>query len=280
MPLKLGADDVAALYVGTAAVDAAFLGADDVTPDEGGGGEPYVAEAVTLAEGTSIDRDGGLVGVVDGPTGFVSHWVKPNVLSTGVDFLFGTGGNFEIRVENGGVGESVLQTYFGNVEGELFQTNDSTEDAMVFGQWNHLLVAWDVGHEGAEKLLAAYLNDAKIATAFDPFGSTESFNVDYSSANIFSFISRGTGNFETLNSASDSGLWLNTSILESDGTISEINRRKFIDTLGKPADPANWPANPVIKFIGNAASFATNQGSGGAFAVTGSLTDADTSPSD
>jgi hypothetical protein len=37
---------------------------------------------------------------------------------------------------------------------------------------------------------------------------------------------------------------------------------------------------PAVCFSGNASTFGTNKGTGGAFTTTGTLTDADTSPSD
>jgi hypothetical protein len=57
----------------------------------------------------------------------------------------------------------------------------------------------------------------------------------------------------------------------------------FINGLGKPVDPATAIGSlgtPTCAFIGDAAAFVTNQGSGGTFTVTGTITDAGTSPSD
>jgi hypothetical protein len=73
------------------------------------------------------------------------------------------------------------------------------------------------------------------------------------------------------------------SLLDGGGDIPEATRRMFIDADGKPVDPAVVTAAlgaPCILFSGDAAAFATNQGTGGAFTLTGTLTDASTSPSD
>jgi hypothetical protein len=68
------------------------------------------------------------------------------------------------------------------------------------------------------------------------------------------------------------------------GDIPEVSRRLFIDANGKPVDPAtatsSLGAAGTILLSGGASMFATNQGSGGAFTLTGIVTDASTSPSD
>lgn len=61
------------------------------------------------------------------------------------------------------------------------------------------------------------------------------------------------------------------------------DRRNFIDADGKPVAPTVAIAaygTPTVALIGNASAFLTNQGTGGAFTLTGSLTNAATSPSD
>jgi hypothetical protein len=63
----------------------------------------------------------------------------------------------------------------------------------------------------------------------------------------------------------------------------EANRRFIIDASGKAVDPALAIAHfgtPTIALIGDATAFQTNQGTGGAFSLSGSLTNASSSPSD
>ncbi len=66
--------------------------------------------------------------------------------------------------------------------------------------------------------------------------------------------------------------------------IPLVTRRLFIDANGKPVNPAVATAAlgvpGAMLFSGDATGFATNQGAGGAFTLTGSFTDADSSPSD
>lgn len=67
------------------------------------------------------------------------------------------------------------------------------------------------------------------------------------------------------------------------GDIPEATRRLFIDASGKPVDPAVATAAlgaPRVLFSGDASTFGTNQGTGGAFTQTGTFTNASTSPSD
>jgi len=65
----------------------------------------------------------------------------------------------------------------------------------------------------------------------------------------------------------------------------EANRRKFIDAIGKPVflgSDGSLPTGvaPAMFFSGDSTAFATNRGTGGPFTLTGSLTNASTSPSD
>jgi hypothetical protein len=62
------------------------------------------------------------------------------------------------------------------------------------------------------------------------------------------------------------------------------NRRKFIDANGKPVDlgsdcSAPTGIAPSVCFSGDSSGFVTNKGTGGAFNLTGTLTNASTSPS-
>jgi hypothetical protein len=78
----------------------------------------------------------------------------------------------------------------------------------------------------------------------------------------------------------DVQIWLGTFI---DPSVNG-NILKFVDVDGKPVDPAVAAAafgQQTFLFSGDSTAFATNQGSGGACALTGTaLTDASTSPSD
>jgi hypothetical protein len=76
-------------------------------------------------------------------------------------------------------------------------------------------------------------------------------------------------------------LWIapGVSLLDENGIIPEATRRLFISDTGKPVRPTSFPAGTVL-LSGDKDTFWVNQGSGGAFTVSGTLTDASTSPSD
>jgi peptidoglycan hydrolase-like protein with peptidoglycan-binding domain len=83
-----------------------------------------------------------------------------------------------------------------------------------------------------------------------------------------------------------SDVWIapGQSLLDGGGDIPEATRRKFIGADGKPVDlgsdcSAPTGMAPAVCFSGDASTFGTNKGTGGAFTLTGTLTDAGTSPS-
>ncbi len=53
----------------------------------------------------------------------------------------------------------------------------------------------------------------------------------------------------------------------------------FVSAAGKPMPPSGFPSGTIL-FSGDASSFSVNQGTGGATTMTGTLTNASTSPSD
>jgi hypothetical protein len=77
---------------------------------------------------------------------------------------------------------------------------------------------------------------------------------------------------------SDLFMWYGKDIDFSDSA----NRAKFIDTHGKPVDPSVAVAafgTPTVLLSGDSSGFIANKGTGGAFTLTGTLTNAATSPS-
>ena len=72
--------------------------------------------------------------------------------------------------------------------------------------------------------------------------------------------------------------------LRESGDIPEATRRKFSTADNKPVDlgsdcSAPTGTVPAICFSGDASTFGTNKGNGGAFTLSGTLTNAATSPS-
>lgn len=147
-------------------------------------------------------------------------------------------------------------------------------DPLVQDEWHHVL--WSISTNGTEgnKVAKCFLDDVEVTLVVDQ-DTGGPFNIQ---CNGFDFrINGASAGSRTAFDVAD--LWIAPGItLLSGGTIPEANRRKFISDTGKPVDPSNFPAAPMI-FSGDATSFGTNQGTGGAFTTTGALTNASTSPS-
>lgn len=81
--------------------------------------------------------------------------------------------------------------------------------------------------------------------------------------------------------SSDTWIAPGVSLLNGDGSaIPSATRALFINqTTLKPVNPINFPSGAIL-FSGDAATFGTNQGTGGAFTTVGAFTNASTSPSD
>jgi len=127
---------------------------------------------------------------------------------------------------------------------------------------------------------ALYINDTAITFSATNFPSP-AVNFLYNGLDCF-FGSDGYGDNGIADFA-DCRAQIGTSWLDGGGLIPEATRRLFIDAGGKPVDPATATGTlgaPTILFSGDATGFGTNQGTGGTFTTTGTLTNASTSPSD
>ena len=232
--------------------------------------EPYVAQAVHLNGNSYLNSDA--LDVEANPFGMISVWAKIPA-SSGTDFLNGSGGNIIIKYDSGdGVG---IELWSADGSSKVAAYIDSP--ALTLGVWNHFLVAWDMDHVAGSRRLAVYINDVQISISGFLSETGSAFSPDFTSGGPMQ--AAWTSHSAAVDFA-DFSLWVGSTIVAADGTISETNRRKFIDASGKPVDPSNWPANPIIKFCGDASTFPVNAGTGGAFTLTGTLTNASTSPSD
>lgn len=142
--------------------------------------------------------------------------------------------------------------------------------------WHHILISVDSA-AGRHKF---YVDDVDVTTVI----SSDADVVADFNGKDFSF---GDDGFEFFITADVSEFWfaVGQSLTDGGGTIPQATRRKFISASGKPVDlgaDGSTPTGtaPTIFFSGNSSGFATNKGTGGAFTLTGSLTNAATSPSD
>lgn len=244
----------------------------------GGGGDSYVAEAVHLDGSAYLSRAAGLA--IDSPLLLYSRWFKrqAGVNSTLYFWVHDPEGNYmssdgQASVGNGGaINIGLLSNDFaGNL------ATDTDGSAVSEGAWHNLLIAAKMDEAAGQKTLAIYLDDVAYDAAI--VDNNASFSIDFDGVPLFFFTDTFgvafTGDMADVYFAP--GQFLDLTV--------EANRRKFIDANGKPVDlgaDGSTPTGtaPAVFFSGDASGFATNKGTGGAFTLTGSLTNASTSPSD
>lgn len=222
-----------------------------------------------------LTRGAGYTGAADSKKGTVSFWIKLNSSGNGVrQKILGCSDNdayierqsdntFRLRMEATSGGASVDA-----------ETSGTYTDA---DGWLNLLASWD-----AElSLCHLYINDTDDLAASPSFNNT---NIDYTHAE------------ETVGALDGGGRELDADLAEVYFNIAEYidlsvesNRRKFITTEGKPSNLGSDGSTPTgtapILYLSLAAAaavntFATNKGAGGGMSITGTLTEASTSPSD
>ncbi len=243
----------------------------------GGGGGGYVAPAVHF--------DGNALLTCDSPTGSDSPYMNfscwansqyiaptPPSVRQAISFFQvnkNTAGSTAFVHPNG-----LMEWDFqpDNV-GSKFAFADTTAGFVTLNIWHNLLFNVDCSSD--PPILNAYLDDAPISFA-DFLSGGLPFNLDTFNNNGFVMPDPFFGNIiPPIQDMAD--FWISTTA-PLDFTV-EANRRKFISATGKPVDPSGFPAAAFL-FSGDATTFPVNQGTGGPFTLTGTLTNAPTSPSD
>jgi peptidoglycan hydrolase-like protein with peptidoglycan-binding domain len=242
---------------------------------------PYVAKAVHF-DGNTLIKDTSPTGTPS-PFLIASMWFKGSVVAPVAPAIFRTMTTL-FQARGADIGSTVFVDTDGTIEiGIVDDTNsngvvfDSVAGAVSEGQWHNLIVSCDAST--ASPTCQARLDDVDVPLILKfPFGGA--FNLDLFSPNFYAldlsteFIDPQVGDAADLFISTAGPFDLN----------AESNRRKFIDSNGKPADLGSSCVNPTgtlpaFCLSGNASTFGTNKGTGGAFTLTGTLTDADTSPS-
>lgn len=245
----------------------------------GGGGPPppYAAKAVNFDTDVSISPS------IDGQN------IAPNSskVLTSIWFNVPTGSIasfpalYQLRwdtnahiltAEVGGVNDTDISSVCYNLSIPQTARIDSPDGAIAENQWYNLLFYGSLNFAAGGKTLVQYLNDIAVGAITDNLNPTT-----ISFSNIISAIVLPASNVPL--EFADLQIYPGVDL---DLTVT-ANRRLFISDTGKPVDPAIAVAAlgpPAILFSGNASTFATNQGTGGAFTTTGVITNAATSPSD
>lgn len=231
----------------------------------------YTAQGVRF-DGTNdyMESAGSLSGVADGKQGILSFWIK----------MMGGDGVAQFILEDDPP-DVVLQFIreVGNVI-RLNLANTSAYFAVTTntfvsgGAWRHFIAAWD---------LAATTVQVYVDGVVDPMtisAGPNNVNVPWTSAPNWGFAQRASTHGFLLN-AEVADFYLNTSQYLDISNPS--NLAKFRSATGHPVDlgaTGSIPTGtaPTIFFHGPTASWQTNDGTGGGFNLTGTLTDATTNP--
>jgi len=147
----------------------------------------------------------------------------------------------------------------------------------VPGQPNHVLASWDAT---GLALFGVAINGRVILDGVSARATNKI--IDYTasddSGNPGFLAGSADLSDQTIGALADVFLDTQNAIVNSKNSIAQADVRKFIDFYGNPMNPGAdgsgyLGAQPALFFTGNAAAFPTNKGYGGAFVLTGSLTD-------
>lgn len=238
----------------------------------------YHAKAVHFARGVGLTQEP--ITVTDSALFTYSGWLRsPGPLTgEGVTFLFTTDEN-----TNAGTNWAIGYNFNRDVGG--FASLDNLNNGFLFYDtgdvdlitpliWHHVFWAEDTNHDAGLKIKFLYVDGIN---ALDPSQTTDTspaFITPWNGLDFYMPDNRSPSRL-TLDFA-DVQMWVGQMI---DPTT---NISKFISG-GKPVNPsvaATAFGTQTFLFSGDHTTFPTNQGTGGAFTLTGTLTDASTSPSD
>jgi peptidoglycan hydrolase-like protein with peptidoglycan-binding domain len=248
---------------------------------------PYVAKAVHF-DGTNANlmRSTPLIGVPDSPTGVYSFWIKSSFPVTYAPagyqavFMFIDTTNGNIFFQDAAPSDTRLGLDFDLWNADNSLHIEAEGESPTVGGWDNYVLSWDLSVGGSHVVQIAQNGSLVSSTIVHDDGGT--LNANWSAATLqFPDIqdlpfSGGVGNpVDKADVYLAPGQFLDLSI--------PSNIEKFIKN-GKPVDLGPNCSGPIgtapaVCFSGDATTFGTNQGTGGAFTLTGTLTDADTSPS-
>ncbi len=248
-----------------------------------GGGGGYTASAVHFDGTQTLTRSSALTGVSASARGTVSLWVRAhNWQDANRDFWFLDNNIFNTTFYNGtldGVTAGMIVNTGPAVGGGSYWQTD--QSAMAIDTWYHVLFSVDTNHADGSKWFALYINGV-LQNVIDSADGHPAYSIDWDNSGGFSVCASDQDDPSTIADFCDVQIFPGLRIVKVDNTIDPTNIANFISG-GKPVDPAVAAAAygaPAILFSGDATTFPTNQGTGGSFTLTGSLTNASSSPSD
>lgn len=230
----------------------------------------YMANAVHFNGSTYATRGAALTGISNGKQGTFSVWVKIGGTDATLMRLFAaTNTRFGLNRSTSDRMNSLLRNAALTT---IFNRATNANNFVDGGAWRHVIFSYDL----AVPTSLIYVNDASSELGS---GTLTDDTIDYAGATNTALGATPAGLDPYTGDMAD--FWFSTTFID----ISvEANRRKFISSAGKPVglgSDGSTPTGtaPVVFFSGATGSWHTNKGSGGGFTLTGTLTDAATSPS-
>jgi peptidoglycan hydrolase-like protein with peptidoglycan-binding domain len=257
-----------------------FIGGGASTPAPATTPEPapYVAHAVhfnNTTPGSVFLQRGPLIGVTDSPVGLVSFWTNyPNAAEANI--FQNTLNDIQLTVQYApGTNNMFVVLYdLSNNNNLDYQTDANT---LFAGRWNNVIISWDTNHDAGSRVVQVVINGVLVHGAPINTGDIGSaFNVELASGGYDYLIGGDVSTSPFTGGVADF-------YFKPGGSFTDLsiaaNRRPFITADLKPADPSGFPSGAAILMSGDANNFPNNQGTGGPFTLHGTLTNADTSPS-
>ncbi len=239
---------------------------------------PYVASAVHFDNVSFLEQDS--TSIPDTSVWSFSGWCQFADTSTfpyvwdlyapsggGLNYVaIGANFNTDISFQAGHLNTPSPTSFFnfGSADG-LFQLNT----------WTHIAGSVNTNFAAGLKIGQLYVNRLNVLDPAVTNDSAPAFDASWSGSDFY--IPDNSTDGPPGNDAADMQWWIGQFI---DWSVPS-NLAKVIDSNGKPVDPAIAAAafgQQTVLFTGDASTFGTNQGTAGAFALTGTLTNAATHP--
>lgn len=243
----------------------------------GGGSAPYIASAVHFDGSACLDI-ASLTALGD-DTGFLSFavWLKCAVpVSDDELWCLNASSDQNGLADISNIAKFNIAMYDASGNDALVNTSPAV---FITVSWFLLMVTMSSDFDAGDKILQIYLGDTAYTFTKDDASPAFVFTFDGQEFSVGAWGTASPNKYvgDMANFWFAPGQFVDFS--------NQANRRKFIDAGGKPVNlgaDGSTPTGtaPAIFFSGDAAAFATNAGTGGAFTLTGSLTNASTSPSD
>jgi len=243
----------------------------------GGGGGGYHASAVHF-DGSTWLRNGSLIATDTHVLSYAFFFnIVPFVGNHGIIFVVDPENNYTSLVQanpsTSGHPNTVFSALYDAFGNSAHSIQAYTSNAIIDNTWHSLVFSGQTDGSGSNPF-KMFIDRIDVTSTLSDTGTP--FQMVF---NALSFWFGADGFGDTL-IGDISNVWIASNVsLISGGTIPSANLDLFVNASLKPVNPSGWPSS-TIQFVGDSTSFATNQGTGGAFTLTGTLTNATTSPSD